>query len=164
MNTKTARDYPHLSAWLDRHNGRQLWVAETPHGNRIEAWQMHGGRGILVEIHPGGHGWDLWTNADTIQIDETLADAERRVGLFDAAPDVEYHVATTVTGDPDAAMVAAMTRAMARGDVVLDVVVWSEDGARAYGGDDAVDRYREDPEASVFERFEIRVNAVGRVP
>lgn len=32
------------------------------------------------------------------------------------------------------------------------------------GGDDAVERYNEDPEASVFERFEINVNAVGRVP
>ena len=48
--------------------------------------------------------------------------------------------------------------------VNLDVLIWDEEGAEFYGGDDAVEQYNEDPEASVFERFEIRVNAVGRVP
>ena len=45
----------------------------------------------------------------------------------------------------------------------LDVLIWSKSGARFYGGDDAVEQYNEDPEASVFERFEISVNSVGRV-
>ena len=45
----------------------------------------------------------------------------------------------------------------------LDVLVWSEEGAEAYAGDDGVERYQEDPEASVFERLEISVNYVGRV-
>jgi len=45
----------------------------------------------------------------------------------------------------------------------IDVLIWSEEGAEWYGGDDAVEQYNEDPEASVFERFEISVNAVGRV-
>ena len=48
--------------------------------------------------------------------------------------------------------------------VNLDVLVWSEEGAEWYGGSDAVDAYNEDPEASVFERYEITVNAVGMVP
>ena len=48
--------------------------------------------------------------------------------------------------------------------VNLDVLIHNKSGARFYGGDDAVERYDEDPEASVFERFEITVNAVGRVP
>lgn len=47
--------------------------------------------------------------------------------------------------------------------VDLDVLIWSVAGARAYGGDDAVELYNEDPEASVFERLEITVNSVGRV-
>lgn len=58
----------------------------------------------------------------------------------------------------------AMAVAMSTGDTVLDVLIWSEAGARAYGGDDAVEQYNEDPEASVFERYEISVNAAGRVP
>lgn len=48
-------------------------------------------------------------------------------------------------------------------DVYLDVLIWSKAGARFYGGDDAVEQYEEDPEASVFERLEIRVNPIGRV-
>lgn len=83
--------------------------------------------------------------------------------------DVEYHVdrpdgSTVHTNDPAEAALTALSVAMSRGEAVLDVVVWSESGARAYGGDDAVEQYREDPEASVFDRFEIKVNNVGRVP
>lgn len=84
-------------------------------------------------------------------------------------PDVEYAVddwqgkeRIFKTFDEGAAF--AMEIAMSRGEAVLDVLIWSEEGAEWYGGDDAVDQYNEDPEASVFERFEIRVNAVGRVP
>lgn len=51
-----------------------------------------------------------------------------------------------------------------REHVNLDVLIWDKSGARFYGGEDAVEQYEEDPEASVFERFEIKVNAVGRVP
>jgi hypothetical protein len=58
----------------------------------------------------------------------------------------------------------ALSHAIATGSADLDVLVYSEAGARWYGGDDAVDEYLEDPEASVFERFEIKVNAMGRVP
>lgn len=58
----------------------------------------------------------------------------------------------------------AMQVAIARGEANLDVLVWSEQGARAYGGEDAVERYNEDPEASVFERYEVKVNFVGSVP
>jgi len=82
--------------------------------------------------------------------------------------DVEYqiesaHGSLSTTSDADEAMVIAMHLAMSSGSAQLDVLVWSEEGARAYGGSDAVDQYREDPEASVFERFEVSINAVGRV-
>jgi hypothetical protein len=58
----------------------------------------------------------------------------------------------------------ALSIAVARGESVLDVLVWSKAGAKWYGGDDAVAEYNEDPEASVFQRFQIKVNAQGRVP
>lgn len=35
----------------------------------------------------------------------------------------------------------------------IDVCIWSKEGAYAYGGDDAVDMYKIDPYASVFERW-----------
>jgi len=57
----------------------------------------------------------------------------------------------------------AIVMAASTGESHLDILIWSEEGAEWYGGDDAVEQYNEDPEASVFERFEIKVNAVGRV-
>ena len=45
----------------------------------------------------------------------------------------------------------------------VDVVVIDEEGARAWGGDAAVETYREDPEASVFERIEIKATSHGRI-
>jgi hypothetical protein len=83
--------------------------------------------------------------------------------------DVEYAVDDTGGNEHvfktfDEAAGFALSIAVARGESALDVLIWSKAGARAYGGDDAVEQYEEDPEASVFERFEIKVNAVGRVP
>lgn len=83
-------------------------------------------------------------------------------------PDVEYAV-DDVSGDEhvfktfDEAASYALTMAASTGESHLDVLIWSEKGAEWYGGDDALDQYNEDPEASVFERFEIKVNSVGRV-
>lgn len=48
-------------------------------------------------------------------------------------------------------------------NVNIDVLVWSKAGARYYGGDYAVEQYNEDPDASVFERLEVKVDYIGRV-
>lgn len=86
------------------------------------------------------------------------------------AGDVEYHVSLTgrdnaeITTSFDRAREIAFTYLFSRGEAVIDVVIWSEEGARRYGGDDAVKQYREDPEASVFERYELKCNAAGRIP
>ena len=45
----------------------------------------------------------------------------------------------------------------------VDVLAWSVTAARIWGGDEAVDSYREDPEASVLERIAIRAESKGRV-
>jgi cold shock CspA family protein len=63
----------------------------------------------------------------------------------------------------EAAGFAFSIAASGRENVYLDVLIFSKAGARAWGGDEAVEQYNEDPEASVFERFEIKVNAMGRV-
>ncbi len=82
-------------------------------------------------------------------------------------PDVEYAVGTEkserVHASFDEALTYAFSAALAAGSVTLDVLVYSEEGAEAFGGDDAVEEYREDPDASVFRRFEISVNDAGRV-
>ncbi len=84
---------------------------------------------------------------------------------------VEYVVTETDGGDvtayfndPKDAAQAVFYLLVSRGRAVLDVLVYSEEGAKAHGGEDAVERYREDPDASVFERFEFYANCVGRIP
>lgn len=44
------------------------------------------------------------------------------------------------------------------------VLIHSEAGARWYGGDSAVEQYRSDPEASVFEKLNVRVASEGMIP
>lgn len=83
-------------------------------------------------------------------------------------PDVEYVVeaeqAERAYGTFDEALSYAFSVALSAGTTKLDVVVYSEEGAEAFGGDDAVEEYREDPDASVFRRFEVEVRDLGRVP
>ncbi len=64
----------------------------------------------------------------------------------------------------DEAASFALSMAISRGECDLDVLIYSTFGAKFYGGPDAVEQYKEDPEASVFERFNITVNNAGRIP
>lgn len=83
---------------------------------------------------------------------------------FAGTKNLEFHVGDRVFNTwPEACGQAAGEAASHGGVVNIDVVVWDEEAARAWGGDDAVERYNEDPEASVFERIEIRANSLGRV-
>ena len=77
---------------------------------------------------------------------------------------VEYHVGDKVSTNLRESLLRAFTQAASTGEAQLDVVCWDEVDAREYGGEDAVERYLEDPEASVFERFQIKVSCLGRVP
>lgn len=47
--------------------------------------------------------------------------------------------------------------------VHLDVLCWSRAAAKAWGGDYGAEQYDEDPEASVHDRIEIKVNPIGRI-
>jgi hypothetical protein len=83
--------------------------------------------------------------------------------------DVEFHVDrrddTFITRRFDEAAGMAIAIAASTGTTVnIDVVVWSRAGARAYQGDSGVEIYDEDPEASVFERIEVKADSLGRVP
>lgn len=97
-----------------------------------------------------------------------LRDSPREVNK-NYSGDLEFHVdlpsgEVNIYETVDDAAPDVLITALTRGECTLDVVVFSKAGARAYGGDDAVDEYKEDPEASVFDRFEITVNNLGRVP
>jgi len=57
----------------------------------------------------------------------------------------------------------AFVLAAAGDKITLDVLARSRSGAKAWAGDYAAEVYDEDPEASVFERYELSVSFVGRV-
>lgn len=83
--------------------------------------------------------------------------------------DVEYHAvgpggkdAYFKTFDEAAAFVAAA--ALSDGNWHdLSVLIHSEAGARWWGGDHAVESYRSDPDASVFEQFKMKVQSAGMI-
>lgn len=84
--------------------------------------------------------------------------------------DVEFQVenlfseAEAVFDTFDEAAGFAVAAAAGKGQpVTIDVVIWSKAGARWYGGDWAVEVYEEDPEASVFERIEVKAYSKGRI-
>lgn len=100
---------------------------------------------------------------------KTLHDSPSEPVNSSYSGDLEFHVpfcsgVTEIYEKFDDAAVAAMNVASAHGEAHIDVIIWNEDGARKYGGDDAVDQYNEDPDASVFERLQVRFNNQGRVP
>lgn len=65
----------------------------------------------------------------------------------------------------EAASVAVAMSASGGGEeAVIDVLVHSVEGAQHWLGGYGADMYREDPEASVFQRFSLRVQDKGRVP
>jgi len=78
--------------------------------------------------------------------------------------DVDFEVGAETFKTFNDAAGYALSLATARGGATLDVIVHSEAGARWIGGSAGVDQYREDPDASVYERLEIRANSQGRVP
>lgn len=47
--------------------------------------------------------------------------------------------------------------------VDLDVVICDEEAAFVYGGDDAVEKYKEDPERSVFDRIKLAIEYEGGI-
>lgn len=83
--------------------------------------------------------------------------------------DLEYHVdrpngSTFITKSADEAASMAIAISMSgKGDVYIDVIARSVGAARAYAGDDGVESYREDPEASVFDRIRVNAESLGRI-
>lgn len=86
------------------------------------------------------------------------SDMHRDVEFIVSADGVEQTFRTF-----DKALAYAFSVGLNGTEVTVDVLIYSADGAAWYGGDDAVERYEDDPEASVFQRFKLRVSEIGRV-
>jgi hypothetical protein len=64
---------------------------------------------------------------------------------------------------PNEALVHAFVLAASGRNVTFDVLAFSRGAAKAWSGDAGAESYDEDPEASVFERYELSVHFTGRV-
>ena len=80
--------------------------------------------------------------------------------------DVEFFVADkeAVRTFAEAAQNAIAESASTGQPVTIDVVVWSRAGAKWWAGDEGVEQYKDDPEASVFERIVVQAQSQGRIP
>ncbi len=91
-------------------------------------------------------------------------------------PQVEYEVenasgnrvpdtagGTQVFKSSEKALAAAALAAMTTGSSTMSVLIHTRAGAKWYGGDDALDSYDEDPDASAFEQYHFTCNNRGRV-
>jgi hypothetical protein len=79
-------NYPPLRDWLRKHEMRCDW--QIPLGDAedpsvfVECYHApRSAHPIIVCVNANGHGWNLYTPSASTKIDETLADAERRLGL-----------------------------------------------------------------------------------
>lgn len=78
--------------------------------------------------------------------------------------DVEFQIGGESFRKSEEAIVHAFNLALTTGQTVyIDVIVWSKAGARFLYGDDGVEMYKEDPEASVFERIAVTASSLGRI-
>jgi len=83
--------------------------------------------------------------------------------------DLEFHVdrpdgTTFISKDFNKAAGLAASIACSNGEPVnVDVIAWSSAAARAWAGDDGVESYEEDPDASVFDRIVIKAERLGRI-
>lgn len=83
---------PSLQDWLEGHHARLLWQhdGDTTNRNgvplynippyRVAAYQI-GTRTAIVVIRAKQAGWEIFTAGSSVDIDDTLTDAEYRLGV-----------------------------------------------------------------------------------
>ena len=82
---------------------------------------------------------------------------------------MEFHIdypggKTVVKTDFGEACALAVSLSAGTGKrVAIDCIAYSEQDAKDWSGEFGVERYREDPDASVFERIWISAESVGRI-
>ncbi len=72
-------DYPALAAWLIKIEAQHL--TDAAYGtSSVEIWTAKGSV-FIVMLYAKGNGWSIFTPCTSNRIDDTLADAERRIGI-----------------------------------------------------------------------------------
>lgn len=72
-------NYPVLREWLDRRNAVCMWQNSDAEQS-VEGWAI-GAAAFIVVVYARHHGWDIFTSTSSNDVDVTLADAEKRLGL-----------------------------------------------------------------------------------
>lgn len=84
-NKPWVSNYPALQQWLDDHEAQCAW--QLPMGDPdapstyVEAWQFSNGRIATITIHGNRSGWNIYTPHPSNLTADSLADAEKRLGL-----------------------------------------------------------------------------------
>lgn len=101
MSSRVAKDtsnhpyvenYPPLREWLDKHDGRCMWQIpmqceharqdRSPPTAYIEMWMFpKSNEQLIIEVRSNKMGWNIYSSTTSHEIYETLADAERRLGI-----------------------------------------------------------------------------------
>lgn len=76
-------DYPLLAEWLDRHDARRTWhVFLLERTFAVESWVVGPkSEEVVIILRADRKGWNLYTPSRSPQVDATLKDAEKRLGL-----------------------------------------------------------------------------------
>ncbi len=93
-------NYPPLKEWLfsERLNARCLWQLSDEYSDstaermRVEAWAING-RVVVFTLYADRKGFEIYTNADTNNIEASIRDAEARIGLAPDFAKVEQNIA-----------------------------------------------------------------------
>ena len=78
-------NYTLLREWLEKHEAKiqseqELSNTSLVNPDVLQFWLI-GSALVIVILRAEGHGWAIYTEAQTIEIPATLADAEARCGL-----------------------------------------------------------------------------------
>lgn len=83
-NKPWTSNYPPLNEWLHKIEARcmdQIPVGDPENPRAyLEKWIVNG-RVFALEVRADQHGWEIFTANYTNSVDETFADAEKRLGV-----------------------------------------------------------------------------------
>lgn len=79
-------NYPPLNDFLQDNQARCNWqirmggTEDEPTGY-VEHYLFPNGKVAIVVVHARQEGWDIYIPSDSLKVDETLAEATKRLGL-----------------------------------------------------------------------------------
>jgi hypothetical protein len=85
-----------LEDWLEKHHATRLWSAKIATGE-LSCYVINA-NAFLVTRHAKDHGWDIFTSCGSIEVADTLADAEARLLPAQALPETAQRALAYANG------------------------------------------------------------------